>query len=45
MTDKLLKLTPSTERIIDMHYYECYGEGSIEKVETGSVVVYIVRGA
>lgn len=34
-------------RFIDQNneiYYNCFGDGSIQAVETGSVVVYIVRG-
>lgn len=35
---------PSVQAEIDRHYYYCYGEGAVEVTQTGSVVVYIVRG-
>ena len=35
---------PTVQSEIDRHYYYCYGEGSVEVEQTGSVVVYIVRG-
>lgn len=44
MIDTLKRLVPTTEREIDRHYYYCYGEGNVQVEQTGSVVVYIVRG-
>lgn len=44
MIDTLKRLIPTTEKEIDRHYYYCYGEGNIKVEQTGSVVVYIVRG-
>lgn len=42
--DTLRRLVPTTEKEIDRHYYYCYGEGNVQVEQTGSVVVYIVRG-
>ena len=44
MIETLQKLIPTTESEIDRHYYYCYGEGSVEVEQTGSTVVYIVKG-
>lgn len=44
MIDVLKRLVPTTEKEIDRHYYYCFGEGNVEVEQTGSVVVYIVRG-
>lgn len=44
MIDTLKRLVPTTEKEIDRHYYYCYGDGSVEVEQTGSVIVYIVRG-
>ena len=44
MIDKLKRLIPTTEKEIDRHYYFCYGEGNVQIEQTGSVVVYIVKG-
>ena len=44
MIIRLKTLIPGIEREIDRQYYFCYGEGAIEVSQTGSVVVYIVRG-
>ena len=44
MIAALNRMVPTTTKEIDRHYYNCYGPGSIETVETGGVVVYIVRG-
>ena len=35
---------PTVQGEIDRHYYYCYGDGAVEVTQTGSVVVYIVRG-
>ena len=44
MIKKLQELVPTTEAEIDRHYYNCYGDGSVQVEKTGSVTVYIVRG-
>ena len=44
MIKKLKELVPTTENEIDRHYYNCYGDGSVQVEKTGSVTVYIVRG-
>lgn len=44
MIEVLKKLIPTTEAEIDRHYYNCYGDGAVEVEQTGSVLVYIVRG-
>ena len=44
MIETLQRLVPTTESEIDRHYYYCYGEGSVEVEQTGSTVVYIVKG-
>ena len=44
MVETLTNLIPGIEREVDRQYYYCYGEGSVTVEQTGSVVVYIVRG-
>ena len=44
MIDTLKRLIPTTEKEIDRHYYYCYGEGNVQVEQTGSVIVYIVKG-
>lgn len=44
MIATLKRLVPTTEKEIDRHYYYCYGDGKVEVEQTGSVVVYVVRG-
>ena len=44
MIKKLKELVPTTENEIDRHYYNCYGDGSVQVEKTGSLTVYIVRG-
>ena len=44
MIEVLKKLIPTTEAEIDRHYYNCYGDGAVEVEQTGSVLVYIIRG-
>ena len=40
-----LKLTlPQIQSQIDREYYYCYGAGKVETINTGKVVVYVVRG-
>lgn len=44
MITRLKNLIPGIEREIDRQYYYCYGDGAVTIEQTGSVVVYIVRG-
>lgn len=44
MIATLKRLEPSTQKEIDRHYYYCFGDGKVEVQQTGSTVVYIVRG-
>jgi len=40
----LTKVIPAINGDINREYYYCYGAGSVETVNTGSTVVYVVRG-
>lgn len=44
MIATLKRSIPAIQSEIDRHYYYCYGEGAVDVVQTGSVVVYIVKG-
>ena len=44
MVEKLKRNIPSVESEIDRQYYYCYGNGSVEIAQTGSVVVFIIKG-
>lgn len=44
MIETLKRLVPTTQKEIDRHYYYCFGDGQIEIEQTGSVIVYIVKG-
>ncbi len=44
MISSLRRIIPTIESEIDRHYYYCYGDGSVQIEQTGSVIVYIVRG-
>ena len=44
MINSLSGLIDGVQREIDRQYYYCYGDGAVQTEQTGSVVVYIVRG-
>ena len=44
MVAKLQRMIPSVQNEIDRQYYYCYGDGSVEVSQTGSVTVFIIRG-
>lgn len=44
MIETLKRFIPSVQSEIDRHYYYCYGQGAVQVEQTGSVVVYIVKG-
>lgn len=44
MINTLNRFIPTVQAEIDRHYYYCYGPGSVEIVNTGGVVVYIIKG-
>lgn len=44
MINSLRKMLPTVQSEIDRHYYYCFGNGKVQVQQTGSVVVYVVRG-
>lgn len=44
MIATLKKMLPTVQSEIDRHYYYCFGEGKVQVQQTGSVLVYVVRG-
>jgi len=44
MINSLRKMLPAVQSEIDRHYYYCFGNGKVQVQQTGSVVVYVVRG-